>query len=271
MAARAGLAERRHAVGLDLGFGLAVVVGLWMTTVPSDGNARWVQLTLASVAIAGVLVRRRWPGPALMVTVAVTGIAGMLALTFDPFLLTSLVLFSVAQRRGSRLFPWWMGVGALVVAVYVLCVSSEGVEERFRWMVLSALVIAVAWILGVRTRQVQHESTAGTRAEERELMGTAGDSVSDSAGDSAVSARLRGTSRCAAGEVGLDRLTTRERETLVLIGRGLSNTEIAAAMFVTPTTVRTYVSRILSKVDARDRAGLVVLAYESGLVGADIH
>lgn len=66
---------------------------------------------------------------------------------------------------------------------------------------------------------------------------------------------------------GVSRLTDRERETLQLIGRGLSNAEIAAALFVTQTTVRTYVSRILSKLGARDRAQLVVAAYEAGLVG----
>lgn len=63
------------------------------------------------------------------------------------------------------------------------------------------------------------------------------------------------------------RLTDRERETLVLIGGGASNAEIARELFVTQTTVRTYVSRILTKLGARDRAQLVVIAYESGLVG----
>lgn len=66
-----------------------------------------------------------------------------------------------------------------------------------------------------------------------------------------------------------DALTVRERETLVLIGQGLSNGEIAVALFVTPTTVRTYVSRLLSKLAARDRAQLVVIAYESGLITND--
>lgn len=68
-------------------------------------------------------------------------------------------------------------------------------------------------------------------------------------------------------ERGVGRLTERERETLTLIGRGLSNAEVAETLFVTPTTVRTYVSRVLSKLGARDRAQLVVIAYESGLVG----
>lgn len=61
-------------------------------------------------------------------------------------------------------------------------------------------------------------------------------------------------------------LTTRERETLTLIGQGCTNEEIAAALFVTRTTVRTYVSRILTKLHARDRAQLVVAAYEAGIV-----
>ncbi|WP_348537329.1 response regulator transcription factor [Paenarthrobacter nicotinovorans] len=54
---------------------------------------------------------------------------------------------------------------------------------------------------------------------------------------------------------------------MTLIGQGASNNEIAAALFLTRTTARTYVSRILTKLGARDRAQLVVIAYESGLVG----
>jgi DNA-binding NarL/FixJ family response regulator len=64
----------------------------------------------------------------------------------------------------------------------------------------------------------------------------------------------------------LDVLTERERELLTLVGRGLSNTEIAAGMTITMTTVKTYVGRILAKLDARDRVHLVIIAYEAGLV-----
>jgi DNA-binding NarL/FixJ family response regulator len=64
----------------------------------------------------------------------------------------------------------------------------------------------------------------------------------------------------------LRELTEREREVLGLVGRGLSNEEIARELFISPATARTYVSRLLTKLGARDRARLVVLAYETGLV-----
>jgi len=64
----------------------------------------------------------------------------------------------------------------------------------------------------------------------------------------------------------LGALTEREREVLSLVAAGLSNEEIAGQLFVSPLTAKTHVSRILTKLDARDRAQLVVLAYESGLV-----
>jgi DNA-binding NarL/FixJ family response regulator len=64
----------------------------------------------------------------------------------------------------------------------------------------------------------------------------------------------------------LSRLTEREREILGLVAEGLSNDEIAARLYLSPLTTKTHVSRILAKVAARDRAQLVVIAYESGLV-----
>ncbi|MFC4140647.1 MULTISPECIES: response regulator transcription factor [unclassified Microbacterium] len=64
----------------------------------------------------------------------------------------------------------------------------------------------------------------------------------------------------------LDVLTEREREVLRLVGLGRTNDEIAAELFLSPLTAKTHVSRILSKLQARDRVHLVVIAYETGLV-----
>jgi DNA-binding NarL/FixJ family response regulator len=64
----------------------------------------------------------------------------------------------------------------------------------------------------------------------------------------------------------LGQLTDREREVMALVAAGRTNDEIAEQLFLSPATVKTHVSRTMSKLDARDRAQLVVLAYETGLV-----
>ena len=64
----------------------------------------------------------------------------------------------------------------------------------------------------------------------------------------------------------LEELTPREREVLALVGRGLSNAEIADELVLSPLTAKTHVARLFSKLAARDRAQLVVIAYETGLL-----
>jgi DNA-binding NarL/FixJ family response regulator len=70
----------------------------------------------------------------------------------------------------------------------------------------------------------------------------------------------------AAADARLEQLTEREREVFEVVARGLSNAEIAAALFVSHATVKTHISRLLMKLEARDRAQLVMIAYETGVV-----
>ena len=61
-------------------------------------------------------------------------------------------------------------------------------------------------------------------------------------------------------------LTEREREVLLAVGKGLTNSEIASSLFLAEATVKTHIGRILAKLQLRDRVQMVVLAYETGLV-----
>ncbi|MFC4590114.1 response regulator transcription factor [Sphaerisporangium corydalis] len=86
-----------------------------------------------------------------------------------------------------------------------------------------------------------------------------------------ITRRLIGqfTAQRRAAQVGEDRLavlTERERQVLALVGRGLNNDEIGGELFLSPATARTHVSRAMAKLGARDRAQLVVIAYQTGLV-----
>ncbi len=74
------------------------------------------------------------------------------------------------------------------------------------------------------------------------------------------------TKQPAGPSAALAELTSREREVMALVAEGLTNAEIGERLFMSPATARTHVSRILTKLGARDRTQLVVMAYESGLV-----
>ncbi|MDY0812622.1 response regulator transcription factor [Kitasatospora purpeofusca] len=103
------------------------------------------------------------------------------------------------------------------------------------------------------TRRLIAEFTA------RPAPGPAAASASTPPSASAPTPTPPGTDRLAA-------ITDREREILTLVGRGLANPEIATELVLSPATVKTYITRLLTKLAARDRVQLVILAYESGLV-----
>lgn len=81
-------------------------------------------------------------------------------------------------------------------------------------------------------------------------------------------ARFAGSSSVAVDASILTAITVREREVLSLVGQGLTNAEIGEKLFLSPLTAKTHVSRIMSKLMARDRVQLVVIAYETGLVSS---
>ncbi len=95
------------------------------------------------------------------------------------------------------------------------------------------------------------------------------------AGDALLAPRItrRLISRFTAGRIvaqaadaRLAALTPREREVMAMVGQGLSNEQIGAAIFLSPATIRTHVSHAMTKLGARDRAQLVVIAYQTGLI-----
>jgi DNA-binding NarL/FixJ family response regulator len=96
----------------------------------------------------------------------------------------------------------------------------------------------------------------------------AGDSLLSPSVTSRVVARMaRQPEPDASRDARLAELTPREREVLELVARGHSNSEIAAALVIEESTVKTHVKRVLAKLDARDRVQAVIFAYENGLAG----
>lgn len=95
----------------------------------------------------------------------------------------------------------------------------------------------------------------------------AGDELLSPTATRALIARVAGHSTRARRSIpGMEHLTDREREVMVMVAEGLSNDEIGLRLFISPATAKTHVNRAMMKVSARDRAQLVVFAYESGLV-----
>lgn len=151
-------------------FSLAVFAGMWLTVTAPAGLRAW-QLVLGAVAVLGAVLSRRFPlGGALVAGIA-TAVGWSFGVTADPFLLASVGVLAIAERRGSRRFPWWLLIAWAGLVMTALILGSPpdaaGFEGRMRGALLSAIVLAAAWVLGVRTRQARLEAAARARADER--------------------------------------------------------------------------------------------------------
>jgi DNA-binding CsgD family transcriptional regulator len=204
---------------------------------------------LALVTAWPLVLRRRYP---LGVLLAIVPLLLVCLAVFHPDHaaagIVMLVVFTVGLH-GHRVRA--LVVGALmapVVAAGVLITSTKGDSP-------ATTVAYVALVLGalVAVRTVARGDALLDPGATRRLIEAF---VQQQHADPAPPARLALP----------DSLTSRELEILGLIAGGLTNREIAARLFISPLTCKSHVSRILAKLDARDRTQLVVIAYESGLV-----
>jgi DNA-binding NarL/FixJ family response regulator len=139
----------------------------------------------------------------------------------------------------------------------VLVLTTFETEE----LVLAALYAGASGFLG---KGVQPAALlAGIRAV------ASGEQLLSPAATTALIARVveGGVARSRRDVPGIDQLTEREREIVALVAKGMSNDEISGMLFISPSTAKTHVNRAMMKVSARDRAQLVVFAFEAGLAG----
>ncbi|MFF2960875.1 response regulator [Streptomyces sp. NPDC057963] len=143
-----------------------------------------------------------------------------------------------------------------LAAVKVLVLTTYDTDEH----VIDALRAGASGFLVKDTRPAELLAAIRTVA--------AGESLLSPGPTARLIARVLSSPRTPPAGVpgGPDRLSERERQVLCLVGRGLNNAEIAGTLGLSPLTAKTHVSRIMGKVGARDRAQLVIVAYESGLV-----
>lgn len=171
-AVSAGSSQRRAwllALGTLL-FSLTVFAGMWLTVTTPAGLRTW-QLVLGTVAVVGAVLSRWFPLLGVLLAGIATALGWSVEVTADPFLIVSVGVLTFAERRGSRRFPWWLLIvwAGLMVTALILGSPPDaaGFEARMRGALLSAIVLAAAWVLGVRTRQARLEAAARARTDER--------------------------------------------------------------------------------------------------------
>lgn len=151
----------------NLLMGLVSVVAFWLTAYSGGGPTRIAQLGLASVAVAGASCSPRWPLGAVIASGAATTVAWFMGLTFDPFSMTGIALFELAGRSDAHRFPRPLVIGVLTIFGMLFMLSTEGIGQRLRGVLLSAGVLVASWVMGVTARQIRVEVAHRSRAAER--------------------------------------------------------------------------------------------------------
>jgi DNA-binding CsgD family transcriptional regulator len=230
-------AARDWAVAVCVAGMLLVAGGL---SGPERTDLRLPGLALLGAAGLVLAARRRAPVSVLVAT----GVCalGYRMLGFDLPPLAFLFAVYAATRAGHRM-PMLVMTAILVAAQPLTAVVSPGGPSAC--VALAQGVLGLGWVLA---------------------CGVAGEALRQAEGRAEEAERTREeTARRRAGE---ERLRiAREREIVILVARGLSNQEIAERLVISPLTAKTHVNRAMTKLHARDRAQLVIFAYQTGLAG----
>lgn len=153
--------------GGDVLGGIVIVGGLWLTLQAASPTMRTVQLALAATVLLALFARRRVPRIAAGAAVLATAAGWWFGVTGDPFVIAGFCVLAAAERTGARRFPWWLLTAGVLALVSILVVSTDGLGDRLHGVLVGAVVLACAWVLGVRTREVSEQIAERVRAQER--------------------------------------------------------------------------------------------------------
>jgi DNA-binding NarL/FixJ family response regulator len=263
-----GSAGPRHRRGMDLHW------------VPLN----WFGYLLLVAGPVVLLLRTVYPYAVLLTVIAITGVYLSAGFRFGPVFASLIVAFLTAATVGPRwrTYPLpvlgWLGVVWLIPfvrgedpppAIAIGAIAADPALTAVRVVVLTTFeldeYVFEAMRAGASGFLVKHTEPAElVRAVRVVADGEA--LLSPSVTRRLVSEFAARTKQPAGPSAALAELTLREREVMALVAEGLTNAEIGERLFMSPATARTHVSRILTKLGARDRTQLVVMAYESGLV-----